>query len=206
MWSIILKQIESCREAKIGISSMVNAYHNSLGSVISSNLCKYWVAQKVCSGFSIPSYWKAQTNFLVNPIPCTVLGLLKKFFGVIIFIGLQLIHNIVLVSSVQQSESAMHIHISQMATHSSILAWRIPGTEELSGLLSMGSHRLRHDWSDLATAAGTLDGILCNSQNIRNIFCFCFLATALPTSGNITWIVEQKDLFPTGLDPQRRRG
>ena len=71
-----------------------------------------------------------------------MLGLLKKFFGVIIFIGLQLIHNIVLVSSVQQSESAMHIHISQMATHSSILAWRIPGTEELSGLLSMGSHRL----------------------------------------------------------------
>ena len=80
MWSIILKQIESCREAKIGISSMVNAYHNSLGSVISSNLCKCWVGQKVCSGFSIPSYWKTQTNILVNPIPCTVLGLVKKIF------------------------------------------------------------------------------------------------------------------------------
>ena len=37
-----------------------------------------------------------------------------------------------------------------MATHSSILAWRIPGTEEPSGLPSMGSHRVRHDWSDLA--------------------------------------------------------
>ena len=32
-----------------------------------------------------------------------------------------------------------------MATHSSILAWRIPGTEEPSGLPSMGSHRVRHD-------------------------------------------------------------
>ena len=40
-----------------------------------------------------------------------------------------------------------------MATHSSVLAWRIPGTEEPSGLPSMGSHRVRHDWSDLAAAA-----------------------------------------------------
>ena len=32
-----------------------------------------------------------------------------------------------------------------MATHSSILAWRIPGTEEPGGLLSMGSHRIGHD-------------------------------------------------------------
>ena len=40
-----------------------------------------------------------------------------------------------------------------MATHSSILAWRIPGTGKPSGLWSMGSHRVGHDWSDLATAA-----------------------------------------------------
>ena len=33
----------------------------------------------------------------------------------------------------------------EMATHSSILAWRIPGTEEPGGLLSMGSHRVGHD-------------------------------------------------------------
>ena len=39
-----------------------------------------------------------------------------------------------------------------MATHSSILAWRIPGTGEPGGLPSMGSHRVRHDWSDLAAA------------------------------------------------------
>ena len=40
-----------------------------------------------------------------------------------------------------------------MATHSSVLAWRIPGTVEAGGLPSMGSHRVRHDWSNLAAAA-----------------------------------------------------
>ena len=35
-----------------------------------------------------------------------------------------------------------------MATHSSVLAWRIPGTGEPGGLPSMGSHRVGHDWSD----------------------------------------------------------
>ena len=33
-----------------------------------------------------------------------------------------------------------------------VLAWKIPGTEEPGGLLSMGSHRVRHDWSDLSAA------------------------------------------------------
>ena len=37
-----------------------------------------------------------------------------------------------------------------MATHSSVLAWRIPGMGQPGGLPSMGSHRVRHDWSDLA--------------------------------------------------------
>ena len=40
-----------------------------------------------------------------------------------------------------------------MATHSSVLAWRTPGTGEPGGLPSMGSHRVGHDWSDLAAAA-----------------------------------------------------
>ena len=45
-----------------------------------------------------------------------------------------------------------HFHAleKEMATHSSVLAWRIPGTGEPGGLLSMGSHRVGHDWSDLA--------------------------------------------------------
>ena len=40
-----------------------------------------------------------------------------------------------------------------MATHSSFLAWRIPGMGEPGGLLSIGSHRVGHDRSDLAAAA-----------------------------------------------------
>ena len=45
-----------------------------------------------------------------------------------------------------------------MATHSSILAWRIPGTGEPVGLLSMGSHSVGHDWSDLAAAVAASFG------------------------------------------------
>ena len=48
-----------------------------------------------------------------------------------------------------------HFHAleEEMATHSSVLAWRIPGTGEPRELLFMGSHRVGHDWSDLAAAA-----------------------------------------------------
>ena len=48
-----------------------------------------------------------------------------------------------------------HCHAleKEMATHSSVLAWRIPGTGESGGLPSVGSHRVGHDWSELAAAA-----------------------------------------------------
>ena len=50
-----------------------------------------------------------------------------------------------------------------MATHSSVLAWRIPGTGEPGGLPSMGSHRVGHDSSDLAAAAAAV----CPHQPIK---------------------------------------
>ena len=46
-----------------------------------------------------------------------------------------------------------HALEKEMATHSSVLAWRIPGAVEPGGLLSMGSQRVGHDWSNLAAAA-----------------------------------------------------
>ena len=54
----------------------------------------------------------------------------------------------------------LHFHAleKEMATHSSVLAWRIPGTGEPGGLPSMGSHRVRHDWSDLAAVAAAATG------------------------------------------------
>ena len=45
-----------------------------------------------------------------------------------------------------------HALEKELATHSSVLAWRIPGTEEPGGLPSMGLHRVGHDWSNLAAA------------------------------------------------------
>ena len=46
----------------------------------------------------------------------------------------------------------------EMAIHSCVLAWRIPGTREPGGLLFMGSHRVGHDWSDLEAAAAVYFG------------------------------------------------
>jgi len=45
------------------------------------------------------------------------------------------------------------IQEKEMATQSSVLAWGIPGTGKPGGLLSIGSHRVGHDWSNLAVAA-----------------------------------------------------
>ena len=70
-----------------------------------------------------------------------------------------------------------------MATHSSVLAWRIPGTGEPGGLPSMGSHGVGHDWSDLAAAAAAaassfkcvLSRNFCNSHKISNLFAYIYL-------------------------------
>ena len=55
-----------------------------------------------------------------------------------------------------------HFHAleKEMATHSSVLAWRIPWMEKPGRLKSMGSHRVGHDWSDLAVW-----------QNVLNTYC-----------------------------------
>ena len=54
-----------------------------------------------------------------------------------------------------------HFHAlkKEMATHSSVLAWRIPGTGEPVGLRSVGSHRVGHDCCDLAAAAAYCIGV-----------------------------------------------
>ena len=77
-----------------------------------------------------------------------------------------------------------------MATHSSVLAWRIPGMGEPGGLLSMGSHRVGHNWSDLAAAAAAHQHTfritaLCNyllkqigkNKNYKQTFILLFIFT-----------------------------
>ena len=61
-----------------------------------------------------------------------------------------------------------------MATHSSVVAWRIPGMGEPGGLPSMGSHRVRHDCSDLAAVAVAaaerkVSSVLCRPHTARRI-------------------------------------
>ena len=65
-----------------------------------------------------------------------------------------------------------HFHAleKEMATHSSVLAWRVPGTAEPGGLLSMGSHRVGHDWSDLAACTSQIGNCLCKDSGNTHIW------------------------------------
>ena len=67
--------------------------------------------------------------------------------------------------------SHFHALEKEMATHSSVLAWRIPGKGEAGGLPSMGSHRVGHNWSDLAAAA--MDQLLLHPQLSHKCFARC---------------------------------
>ena len=63
----------------------------------------------------------------------------------------------------------------EMATHSSVLTWRIPGTAEPGGLPSMGSHRFRHDWSNLEAAAAA-EAVVLSSLTWETNTCLCSLS------------------------------
>ena len=67
-----------------------------------------------------------------------------------------------------------HFHAleKEMATHSRALAWRIPGTGEPGGLPSMGSHRVGHDWSDLAAAAAAAPVICARTDPQKREQCY----------------------------------
>ena len=67
-----------------------------------------------------------------------------------------------------------HFHAleKEMATHSSVLAWRIPGKWEPGELPSVGLDRVRHNWSDLAASAAAVDIIIiynCSSLSLKSI-------------------------------------
>ena len=70
-----------------------------------------------------------------------------------------------------------------MATHSSVLAWRIPGTGEPGGLPSMGSPRVGHDRSDLAAAAAAAPAAL---------YLVCFSYCGLIFLEQQSWIMRLK--------------
>ena len=72
-----------------------------------------------------------------------------------------------------------------MATHSRVLAWRIPGTGEPGGLPSMGSHRVGHDLSDLAAAAAATALWYARSRFIRTII---FNLTTFKRNHYLLWL------------------
>ena len=74
-----------------------------------------------------------------NNIPCSLQSFEQKTLKIIRYLDPFTFH--------------FHALEKEMATHSRVLAWRIPGTGEPGGLPSVGSHRVRHDWSNLAAAA-----------------------------------------------------
>ena len=78
-----------------------------------------------------------------------------------------------------------------MATHSSILAWRIPWTEEPDGLWSMGSQRVRHKWSDLPPTQKYNNTVITRTK-IETFICCCCVASVMSDS-----------LLPHGLQPTR---
>ena len=80
-----------------------------------------------------------------------------------------------------------HFHAleKEMATHSNVLSWRIPGMVEAGGLPSMGSHRVGHDWSDLAAAAG--------GEAMETATDFIFLVSKITADGD--WSHEIKKML-----------
>ena len=83
-----------------------------------------------------------------------------------------------------------HFHAleKEMAAHSSVLAWRIPGRGEPGGLPSMGSHRVGHDWSDLAAAAAA--AVFSLPSTWQPLIYFLSLLTGLFWTLNINGIIQ----------------
>ena len=85
-----------------------------------------------------------------------------------------------------------------MATHSSVLAWKIPGTGEPGGLPSMGLHRVGHDWSNLAAAAAAYSFSIfgCKEYNQSDfgfdhlVMSMCRVLACVVGRGRLLWPVR----------------
>ena len=93
-----------------------------------------------------------------------------------------------------------HALEKEMATHSSVLAWRIPGMEEPGGLLSMGSHRFGHNWRDLAAAAAVSLSLKV-LQGTKQVSLELLTLEATASAVETTW--EQTGFFQGFLIPHQ---
>ena len=104
-----------------------------------------------------------------------------------------------------------------MVTHSNILAWRFPGMREPDGLPSLGSHRVGHDWSNLAAAAAPRPHLFIVKPILKLCVCLSLFTLYVPTSpahafhqlkllcSTLKWRVSHSvmpdSLQPHGLQP-----
>ena len=85
----------------------------------------------------------------------------------------------------------------EMATHSRVLAWRIPGTGEPGGLPSMGSHRVGHNWSGAAAAAADLVSSLVFF--LRDFFGLCTWESFFLLQECMTYLCDIWGGFPSAI-------
>ena len=86
-----------------------------------------------------------------------------------------------------------HFHAweKEMATHSSVLAWRIPGMGEPGGLPSLGSHRVGHDGSDLAAAAAAASTLSLSISYSVILHLYLIYGSCIPVKESPQWRVER---------------
>ena len=103
-----------------------------------------------------------------------------------------------------------HFHAleKEMATHSSVFSWRIPGTGEPGGLPPLGLHRVRHDWSDLAAAAELVKALGSHWSCLMSLLnewitCLCRICCRY-LSGQI-WVVLSLFIYP-GINGKNNNG
>ena len=127
----------------------VLAIANSAAINIGVHVSQFWFSQCVCSAVGEGNGTPLQSSCLENPMDG---GAWKAA-----------VHGVAMSQTwLSNFTFSFHFHAleKETATHSSVLPWRIPGTGKPGGLPSMGSHRVGHDWSDLAAAACSAVGLL----------------------------------------------
>ena len=99
-----------------------------------------------------------------------------------------------------------HFHAleKEMATHSSVLAWRVPGTGEPGGLLSMGSHRVGHDWSDLVAARSTILDVFPREIDVYSCSSYYYFTLLNTKLFNLKMLSLKKLITRQSMDWRRR--
>ena len=142
------------------LSAWVSVQHKSVRAltfILPFSMCRatYWILW-VPFHVIISMVWFKLTISLFASYFSHLFSILSSFYA---FLGLFLCVYFIFFISLSAIALCYFRHClrilveKEMASHSSVLAWRIPGTGEPGGLPSMGSHRVGHDWSDLAAAA-----------------------------------------------------